>query len=111
LQTLYTGGTVFHCFLGESIDNIDVVRSLVMKIANGFRMPYFTITPTFSVCNNHGYLKGRQDKCSECGERTEVYSRIVGYFRPVAQWNRGKKKEFEDRKTFIMEDSCISVVA
>jgi ribonucleoside-triphosphate reductase len=107
LQTLYTGGTVFHCFLGEAVDNPEVIKRLVMKIANGYRMPYFTITPTFSVCNSHGYLKGRQDQCSICGERTEVYSRIVGYFRPVKQWNKGKKREFEERKTFVAEESCV----
>jgi ribonucleoside-triphosphate reductase len=112
LQTLYTGGTVFHCFLGEAVDDPEVIKRLVMKIANGYRMPYFTITPTFSICNSHGYLKGRQDKCSLCGERTEVYSRIVGYFRPVKQWNKGKKREFEERKTFVAEESCVlSLVA
>lgn len=112
LQTLYTGGTVFHCFLGEAVDNSEVIKRLVMKIANGYRMPYFTITPTFSICNSHGYLKGRQDQCSICGERTEVYSRIVGYFRPVKQWNKGKKREFEERKTFVTEESCVpSLVA
>ena len=103
LQTLYTGGTVFHCFLGEAVDDPEVIKRLVMKIANGYRMPYFTITPTFSICNSHGYLKGRQDQCSICGERTEVYSRIVGYFRPVKQWNKGKKREFEERSVFSAE--------
>ena len=94
------------------MDDPDVIKRLVMKIANNYRMPYFTITPTFSVCNSHGYLKGRQDQCSICGERTEVYSRIVGYFRPVKQWNKGKKREFEERKTFVAEESCIpSLVA
>lgn len=100
LQTKYTGGTVLHVFLGEQIGDTAAVRGLVRKIADNYRLPYFTLTPTFSVCRNHGYLKGRREICPTCGEETEVYSRIVGYLRPVKQWNDGKQAEFHVRKTF-----------
>jgi len=100
LQTLYTGGTVFHCYLGESIDDPLVARRLVMKVAHNFRLPYFTLTPTFSICPEHGYLKGEVKSCPHCGQQTEIYSRIVGYFRPLQQWNKGKSEEFRNRKQF-----------
>ena len=100
IQKLYTGGTVFHCFIGESIENIDACKSLVKKIASTYEIPYFTISPTFSVCLRHGYLRGEQFSCPNCGEETEVYSRIVGYYRPVKNWNLGKKSEYRDRKMF-----------
>ncbi len=99
LQKLYTGGTVFHTFLGESIDR-DACKLLVKKIAYQFSIPYFTITPTFSICETHGYLKDEQKICPKCHKATEVYSRVVGYFRPVKDWNRGKQSEFKDRKVF-----------
>ena len=99
LQTLYTGGTVFHTFLGESLD-IEGAKTMVKKMTNGFKLPYITLTPTFSVCNNHGYLKGKQEACPTCNTRTEVYSRVVGYIRPVAAWNPGKREEFKFRKTY-----------
>jgi ribonucleoside-triphosphate reductase len=98
IQPLYTGGTIFHSFLPEAID-WQTCRRLVQKIAET-KLPYFSITPTFSVCENHGYLRGEQRTCPECGSKTEVYSRIVGYLRPIATWNDGKKQEFEERATF-----------
>jgi len=98
IQPLYTGGTIFHSFLPESIDALTCKR-LVHKVSQT-RIPYFSITPTFSVCSNHGYISGEQPVCPQCGEPTEVYSRIVGYLRPIATWNDGKKQEFKERKTF-----------
>ena len=98
IQPLYTGGTIFHAFLPEAID-WQTCRRLVQKIAET-RLPYFSITPTFSVCENHGYIRGEQRTCPECGSKTEVYSRIVGYLRPIATWNDGKKQEFKERATF-----------
>ncbi|MBW2023486.1 MAG: ribonucleoside triphosphate reductase, partial [Deltaproteobacteria bacterium] len=100
LQTRYTGGTVLHVFLGEQVSDTDTVKALVRKIVSGFRLPYFTITPTFSVCPSHGYLAGKQETCPECGQETEVYSRVVGYLRPVKQWNSGKQAEFQLRRNF-----------
>jgi hypothetical protein len=94
---------VFHCFLGESVDDPAMARDLIMRIARRFKMPYFTLTPTFAVCPEHGYIRGEVKQCPTCGADTEIYSRIVGYFRPVKQWNKGKTKEFEGRKTFIPE--------
>lgn len=97
LQRLYTGGTVFHTFLGESLDDGEATRALVRKIANNFAVPYYTITPTFSVCPNHGYIRGEHFTCPQCGEQAEVYSRVVGYYRPVQNWNVGKQEEFRQR--------------
>jgi len=98
LQCKYTGGTVMHIFLGEQVKDTAVIRNLVGKIAAHHRLPYFTLTPTFSICPSHGYLEGEQPRCSRCSESTEVYSRVVGYLRPVKQWNSGKQAEFGDRK-------------
>jgi ribonucleoside-triphosphate reductase len=98
LQCKYTGGTVLHIFLGEQVRDTAVIRNLVRKIASRHRLPYFTLTPTFSICPTHGYLDGEQARCSRCSEATEVYSRVVGYLRPVKQWNSGKQAEFADRK-------------
>ncbi len=100
IQTKYTGGTVLHIFIGEQIQNLEVVKSLVKKVCEKYEIPYFTLTPTFSICPSCGYLAGEQHKCSKCGSDCEVYSRIVGYFRAVQQWNKGKKEEFKDRKLF-----------
>jgi len=100
LQSKYTGGTVLHIYLGELVSDVDVIKGLVSKVVTNFRLPYFTLTPTFSVCPSHGYLKGRQEECPECGAETEVYSRVVGYLRPVKQWNNGKQAEFGMRKLF-----------
>jgi ribonucleoside-triphosphate reductase len=103
LQTLYTGGTVFHGFLGERMPGPEATKRLVRKIAENFHLPYFTLTPTFSICPEHGYLVGEQDTCPICGAQTEIYSRVVGYLRPVTQWNAGKQEEFADRKVFDQE--------
>jgi ribonucleoside-triphosphate reductase len=100
LQIKYTGGTVQHLFLGEMVDDCDTVKNLVRKVSGQFRLPYFTLTPTFSVCPSHGYLKGEQPECPECHQATEVYSRIVGYLRPVKQWNDGKQAEYKNRRPF-----------
>jgi ribonucleoside-triphosphate reductase len=100
LQTRYTGGTVLHLFLGEEMPDIEVVKSMVKKVANNYRLPYFTLTPTFSVCPDHGYIPGEHPACPKCEAETEVYSRVVGYLRPVKQWNNGKQTEFCMRKTF-----------
>jgi len=100
IQTRYTGGTVFHIYAGEQIDNPTAIKVLVRKICEKYHLPYFTFTPTFSVCPNHGYIKGKNEKCPKCNEDCEIYSRIVGYLRPVNQWNKGKKEEFKIRKVF-----------
>jgi len=100
LQTRYTGGTVIHFFLGEKISETEAVKNFVRLVCENYHLPYFTLTPTFSVCPVHGYISGEHHKCPDCGEETEVYSRIVGYFRPVKHWNDGKKEEFKNRKTY-----------
>ncbi len=100
IQCKYTGGTVLHIFIGERIKNLQVVINLVRKICTKYKLPYFTITPTFCVCPSHGYIGGEKYKCPKCGARTEVYSRVVGYLRPIRQWNKGKKEEFKKRKNF-----------
>jgi glutaredoxin len=100
IQRKYTGGTVFHSFLGESIENVEACKKLVKKIAENYRIPYYTISPTFSVCSDHGYLKGEQSPCPSCGKETEVYARIVGYYRPVKNWNKGKAEEYVERMLF-----------
>ena len=100
LQTKYTGGTVAHVWLGESNPPVESVASLVRKICENFKLPYFTLTPTFSICPEDGYLSGEQHTCPKCGRTTEVYSRVVGYLRPVEQWNQGKQEEFKQRKVF-----------
>lgn len=105
LQTRYTGGTVLHIFLGESITDAQALKNFIRKVCLNYRLPYFTISPTFSVCPRHGYLRGRRTTCPECGTKTEVYARVVGYLRPVDQWNEGKQAEFEQRKSFIIKAS------
>lgn len=104
LQTKYTGGTVVHIYAGERIQSLETMKNLVKKICNNYHLPYFTFSPTFSTCPNHGYVAGEHFTCPECGEQCEVYSRVVGYIRPVQQWNKGKKKEFSDRKEFKIEE-------
>ncbi|MBQ7132726.1 MAG: ribonucleoside triphosphate reductase [Oscillospiraceae bacterium] len=103
LQTLYTSGTVFHAFLGEKLPDWQAAANLVKKIADNYKLPYYTLSPTYTVCKNHGYITGEHYTCPECGEETEVYSRITGYYRPVKNWNDGKAEEFKDRKVY-----CIS---
>ena len=100
IQTKYTGGTVLHIFAGERVENPNVIKVLVRRICENYHLPYFTFTPTFSICPTHGYLHGERNVCSKCGLQCEVYSRVVGYLRPVRQWNKGKKEEFKLRKTF-----------
>ncbi|GBC63682.1 ribonucleoside triphosphate reductase [Desulfonema ishimotonii] len=100
LQTKYTGGTVLHIYLGEQVNNVETVKNAIRKISGNYRLPYFTLTPTFSVCPVHGYLSGEQSTCPVCQGETEVYSRVVGYLRPIRQWNNGKQSEFEKRKNF-----------
>lgn len=108
LQRKYSGGTVFHGFLGERLPSGKACKMLVQKIASGFKIPYFTITPTFSICPDHGYIAGEVGVC-DCGRPTEVYSRVVGYLRPVKNWNKGKREEFKERKTFLVQDDIISL--
>ena len=100
LQTLYTSGTVFHAFLGEKLPDWKAAATLVRKIAENYRLPYYTMSPTYSVCRNHGYIVGEVPVCPHCKEQTEVYSRITGYYRPVQNWNDGKQQEFKDRRTY-----------
>ena len=105
LQTLYTSGTVFHAFLGEKLPDWKSAANLVRKIAENYKLPYYTMSPTYSVCKDHGYLNGEQSKCPICGETTEVYSRITGYYRPVQNWNDGKAQEYKDRKVYDISKS------
>ena len=101
-QTKYTGGTVQHLFLGEEVRDTDVVKNLVQRVSDSFKLPYFTLTPTFSVCPSHGYISGEHETCNICDSDTEVYSRVVGYLRPINQWNDGKQSEFSVRRTYKM---------
>ena len=107
LQTLYTSGTVFHAFLGEKLPDWKACANLVRKIAENYRLPYYTMSPTYSVCADHGYIKGEVSVCPECGRKTEIYSRITGYYRPVQNWNDGKTQEFKDRQTYVIENSVL----
>ena len=102
LQTLYTSGTVFHTFLGERMPDWRSTAGLVKKIAENYELPYYTISPTYSVCEGHGYLEGDYDKCPHCGSEVEVYSRITGYYRPIKNWNEGKAQEYKDRKEYAV---------
>ena len=108
LQTLYTSGTVFHAFLGEKLPDWKAAASLVRKIAENYKLPYYTMSPTYSVCKDHGYLSGEHFTCPICGQKTEVYSRITGYYRPVQNWNDGKTQEFKDRKTYVISRSHLT---
>ena len=105
LQTLYTSGTVFHAFLGEKLPDWKAAANLVRKIAENYKLPYYTLSPTYSVCKNHGYIAGEYFTCPHCGEKTEVYSRITGYYRPVQNWNDGKSQEYKDRKVYDIANS------
>ena len=105
LQVLYTSGTVFHAFLGEKLPSWKSAAALVKKIADNFKLPYYTLSPTYSICQAHGYLAGEVKTCPHCGNRTEVYSRITGYYRPVQNWNDGKSQEFKERKVYDIENS------
>ena len=105
LQTLYTSGTVFHAFLGEKLPDWKAAANLVRKIAENYRLPYYTMSPTYSVCKEHGYIAGEHFICPKCGQKTEVYSRITGYYRPVQNWNDGKLEEYKERKTYNVLNS------
>ena len=107
LQTLYTSGTVFHAFLGEKLPDWKAAAALVKKIADNYKLPYYTLSPTYSICKDHGYLSGEQYTCPICGGKTEVYSRITGYYRPVQNWNDGKSQEFQDRKVYDIAHSTL----
>ena len=107
LQTLYTSGTVFHAFLGEKLPDWKAAASLVRKIAENFQLPYYTMSPTYSICPDHGYLSGEHFTCPKCGKDCEVWSRITGYYRPVQNWNDGKVQEFQDRQTYQPENSTL----
>ena len=102
---MYTSGTVFHAFLGEKLPDWKAAANLVRKIAENYRLPYYTMSPTYSICKDHGYLAGEQYTCPHCGGTTEVYSRITGYYRPVQNWNDGKTQEYKDRKVYDISNS------
>ena len=108
LQTLYTSGTVFHAFLGEKLPNWKAAARLVRKIAENYKLPYYTLSPTYSVCKNHGYLQGEQKVCPDCNSSTEVYSRITGYYRPVGNWNTGKSQEYKERKEYVVDEAALN---
>ncbi|MBO4864134.1 MAG: ribonucleoside triphosphate reductase [Eubacterium sp.] len=108
LQTLYTSGTVFHAFLGEKLPEWKAAATLVRKVAENYKLPYYTMSPTYSVCKNHGYITGEVFTCPECGEKTEVYSRITGYYRPIQNWNDGKAQEYNDRKEYNIAASTLT---
>jgi ribonucleoside-triphosphate reductase len=107
LQTLYTSGTVFHAFLGEKLDSWESAAKLVRTIAENYRLPYYTLSPTYSVCKEHGYIAGEHFTCPHCGAKAEVYSRITGYYRPVQNWNEGKSQEYKNRKLYDIGHSVL----
>jgi glutaredoxin len=108
LQTKYTSGTVFHAFLGEKLPDWQAAAALVRKIAENYALPYYTLSPTYSVCQKHGYIAGEHFTCDKCGEPAEVYSRITGYYRPVQNWNAGKTQEFKERKEYVLAADALS---
>ena len=107
LQTLYTSGTVFHAFLGEKLDGWESAAKLVRTIAQNYKLPYYTLSPTYSVCKEHGYIAGEHFTCPHCGAKAEVYSRITGYYRPVQNWNEGKTQEYKNRKLYDIKHSVL----
>jgi ribonucleoside-triphosphate reductase len=102
MQSLYTGGTVLHLYLGEEIKERSAAIRLIKKVFTQYTLPYISLTPTFSVCNNHGYLSGEHFECPECGEPAEVWSRVVGYLRPVQNYNKGKREEYLNRLKYVL---------
>ncbi len=108
LQSLYTGGTVLHLYLGESIEDIETTKSLIKTIFTKYKLPYVSVTPTFSICKNHNYISGEHFTCPECGEECEVWSRVTGYLRPVENYNTGKKEEYFGRTKFVVKPEQIS---
>ncbi|MDE6063705.1 MAG: ribonucleoside triphosphate reductase, partial [Lachnospiraceae bacterium] len=107
LQTLYTSGTVFHAFLGEKLPDWKAAANLVRTIAENYKLPYYTLSPTYSICKEHGYLVGEVKECPHCGQRTEIYSRITGYYRPVQNWNDGKLQEYANRTEYDIANSML----
>jgi ribonucleoside-triphosphate reductase len=107
IQTKYTGGTVVHTFIGEAVSDPQSVKAFVRMVCQNYRLPYFTLTPTFSICEDHGYLTGEVHTCPRCAKKTEVYSRVVGYIRPIQQWNEGKQHEFSQRKTYRVAEAAV----
>jgi anaerobic ribonucleoside-triphosphate reductase len=107
LQSLYTGGTVLHLYLGEQVENLDTAKRLIRKIFTEYKLPYISLTPTFSVCADHGYISGEHFECPECGAHAEVYSRVVGYLRPVQNYNKGKKEEYRQRKKYAIREKAV----
>ena len=107
IQTKYTGGTVVHTFVGEAVSDPMAVKAFVKMVCENYRLPYFTLTPTFSICEDHGYLTGEVHTCPRCGKKTEVYSRVVGYIRPIQQWNEGKQNEFRQRKMYRVAEAAL----
>jgi len=110
LQSLYTGGTVQHLYLGEKVEDIETAKNIIKKIFTKYKMPYISVTPTFSVCDEHGYLNGEQYNCPTCGAETEIWSRVVGYLRPVQNYNKGKKEEYKERVKFVVSDEMTTCV-
>jgi ribonucleoside-triphosphate reductase len=111
LQSMYTGGTVLHAYLGESIEDIDVCKRLVRRAFERFKLPYLSLTPTFSICQDHGYIRGEHFRCPDCGAETEVWSRVTGYLRPVDNFNEGKKQEYFDRRKFKVPREALEEMA
>ena len=108
MQTRYTSGTVFHAFIGEKLPDWKAAAAIVRKISENYRLPYYTLSPTYSVCKEHGYIAGEKFSCPKCGKETEVYSRITGYYRPVKNWNDGKSQEYKERKTYDIANSKLT---
>ena len=108
LQTLYTSGTVFHAYIGEKLPDWKAAATIVRKIAENYRLPYYSLSPTYSVCRDHGYIAGEHFVCPKCGKEAEVYSRITGYYRPVKNWNVGKSQEYKERKVYNIETSVLT---
>jgi len=107
LQSLYTGGTVLHLYLGEQVENRETAKRLIRKVFTNYKLPYISLTPTFSICSDHGYISGEHFNCPECGGTAEVYSRVVGYLRPVQNFNMGKKEEYRERKKYVIKDKAV----
>jgi ribonucleoside-triphosphate reductase len=107
LQPMYTGGTVFHTYLGEAVTDKQALKNFIIKAFTKTKIPYLSITPTFSICKEHGYIAGEYFECPSCGAEAEVYTRIVGYYRPVSQWNKGKQAEYDDRMVFHTDSMCM----
>jgi ribonucleoside-triphosphate reductase len=103
LQSLYTGGTVLHLYLGEEVKDRSAAKNLIKKAFTNYKLPYLSLTPTFSVCNDHGYISGEHYSCPECGKPAEVWSRVVGYLRPVQNYNKGKREEYQNRKKYVLQ--------